>query len=93
MKQTTEFVAKRKSVLGFALGVTAVAALTFSALSSATATPSMGKGFKKYGCFDVCQDRLYYCLSRGTNPNICYANYGACGSGCNGGFRQPAPTE
>ena len=87
MKQTTEFVAKRKSVLGFALGVTAVAALTFSALSSATATPSMGKGFKKYGCYDVCTDRLFYCLSRGTNSNTCYYNYTLCTSGCNGGAR------
>lgn len=90
MKSASSFT-QRKSVFGFVLGVTAIAALTFSALSSATAQPNMGKGFKKYGCGDVCQNRLVYCLTRsGGNNNPCYYNYTLCMSGCNSGARQPA---
>lgn len=90
MKHTTQLFAQRKSVLGFTLGVATIAALTFSALSSATAQPNMGKGFKKYGCGDVCQNRLVYCLRAGGNTTPCYYNYSLCTSGCNNGARQPA---
>ena len=89
----SRFSSKVKMVSGFGLGVAVAAALTFGALSSATAQSNMGKGFKKYGCGDVCQSRLYLCLSRGGDPMPCYYSYSACSSGCNGGFRQPAPTE
>lgn len=78
------------SPVQFLVGTATMAALTFTLLSTATATPKTGartalEGVTYYGCGDVCFDRYNTCIYSGTAPETCMTRLQICTLYCMGG--------